>query len=345
MNEYAFKMIEFLASIANSSHSIDIYNNIRRATSKSQIYIIMYHRVAPKHDSWSLGSLSPLSFEKQIIFLQKNYKIISLESLVQSLLLGRVIPKNAAIITFDDGYKDNYLYAYPILKKYNIPATIFLVTGHIGTGNLFWWDKIGYAIYYTNLNQLNLDGIGIFSLRSEKERMNAILKVIEHIKLIPWECANSLINELYSIAEVNYNVDLGKTCIMAWDDVYEMASNGINFGAHTVSHPILTNMSLDQAKWEILHSRNDLEKRISQDITAFSYPCGYFSDDIVDVVRKCGFQYAVDGDRNRRVSPKDSVYQLTRISTVEDFNISKAILCGVLDDIGSIKHKIMANGD
>jgi len=345
MHEYALKMIELLASLANSSHSIDIYNNLRRAIFKSQIYIIMYHRVAPKLDSWTLDSLSPLSFEKQIIFLQKNYKIISLDSLVQSILLGKSIPQKVAIITFDDGYRDNYLYAYPILKKYNISATIFLVTGHIGTGNLFWWDKIGYAINYTNLNQLNLDGIGIISLRSERERMNAILKLIEHMQLIPWDRANSLINELCSIAEVDYNVDLGRTYIMTWDDVNEMASAGINFGAHTVSHPILTNMSLDQAKWEILYSKNCLEKRISQNIDAFSYPCGYFSDDIVDVVRTCGFQYAVDGNRNRQVSFNDSVYQLTRISTVEDFNISKAILCGVLSDFSSVKHKLMANGD
>mgnify|MGYP003824504345 CR=1 FL=1 len=331
--------------MANYSFALDAYDYLKQFFSKSQIFILMYHRVTPIRDSWTLESLSPLNFERQIIYLQRHYKIISLEHLVESMAKGICLPKKTAVITFDDGYKDNYYYAYPILKNYCIPATFFLSTGHIGTGNLFWWDKIGYAIQHTDLDQLDLDGIGAHSLRSADERKMAILRITERLKKVPSEKMNSLLKDLLAIACPEIPIDLGKKLIMSWDDVREMSCDGFAFGAHTANHPILTNMPLEQVEFEILQSKKDIEEKIGQKVTAFSYPGGCFDEDIVGLVQKSSFKCAVDGGRNRRVNPTDNVYRLARIATVENFNISKVILSGLMSDLYSGKCRIKAIGD
>lgn len=92
--------------------------------------------------------------------------------------------KKAAVVTFNNGYKSNYEYAFPILKKYGIPATIFLATGHIDTGVLFWWDKIRYALWRTQQQRLVVDELGAFTLSSLNEKRQKILYVcIISIKL------------------------------------------------------------------------------------------------------------------------------------------------------------------
>jgi len=129
------------AAIANHIAFLDAYGFIRRKFTKSQVTILMYHRVSPVKDSWSLEPLSPQEFERQITYFCRNYEIIPLEGLASCIRQRDTLPERAVIITLDDGYKDNYLYAYPVLKKYHIPAAIFLTTGNISTDKIFWWDK------------------------------------------------------------------------------------------------------------------------------------------------------------------------------------------------------------
>ena len=111
-----------LAAVANHSRFLDAYGFVRRKLTKSQVAILIYHRVSPKQDTWSLEPLSPQSFEMQMKYFCQNYEIISLDGLVECIKQGKPLPEKAVVITFDDGYKDNYCYARPILKKYHVPA-------------------------------------------------------------------------------------------------------------------------------------------------------------------------------------------------------------------------------
>ena len=113
---------------------------------------------------------------------------------------GKSLPEKAVVITFDDGYKDNYLYAYPILKKHRIPATIFLATGHIDTGKLFWWDKVSYVIRHTNVGQLNLGELGTYSVQSDLDRFHTNFIITEGLKKLPNVRKNLLIEKLLNIS-------------------------------------------------------------------------------------------------------------------------------------------------
>lgn len=321
------------AATANHLGILDTYAFFRRKLTKSQVAILMYHRVSAANDGWSLEPLSPQTFERQIEYFCRKYEILDLGELVQFIQQGKSLPQKAVVITFDDGYKDNYLYAYPILKKYHIPATIFLTTGHINTGKLFWWDKVSYVIQQTNVGQLNVDELGNYPLQSELDKSHASFIITEKLKKLPEERKDCLIGKLLSISQVDIPPDLGKELILSWDEVREMNSNGISFGAHSVNHPILTNLPLEQAKWEIIQSKKDIEERICKEVITFSYPNGNFSPEIAKFIQESGFSCAVSILPGKPISSKDNPYELSRIGAIEDFNKFKVVFCGLCGDL------------
>lgn len=326
----------FVAGAANHLGFLDVYASLRRKLTKSQVAILMYHRVSPKQDNWSFEPINPQSFERQMQYFCRSCEILSLDKLAQYIQQGKSLPEKAVVITFDDGYKDNYLYAYPILKKYHVPATIFLATGHIGTSKLFWWDKVSYAIQHTRVEELGLNELGSHSLRSEldKSRVNSI--VTERLKKSSDGEKNLLIEKLLQISGVDISADLGKELILSWDEVKEMSNGGIAFGAHSVSHPVLVNMPLEQAKWEIIQSKKDVEEKLAQPVTAFSYPNGDFNAELVNFIKESGFTCAVAVSPCKLITSRDNLYQLSRIAAMEDFNKFKVMFCGLWGDLKSI---------
>ena len=265
------KMVTPIINAANLLGFIDAYSILKKYFG-SKIFILTYHRIGPNNNTWQYPPTSTSDFEKQMKYLKKTNKIISLNRLAEIIQEGKPLKEKIAVVTLDDGYKDNYMYAFPILKKYNIPATIFLVTGHIDTSNLFWFDKVKYLICNTKLESIKLHGLGDFSLNSMKDRLKSLFIIIEKLKKISDEKKNDILENLVNIFNVDIPHDLGQDINLSWEEVKEMSECGVEFGAHTVTHPILTRISLDQAKFEILQSKKDIEKRLNQSVTTFSYP-------------------------------------------------------------------------
>ena len=319
--------------MANHLALLDAYAFLRRKLTKSQVAILIYHRICPRQDNWSIGTLSPDAFESQIRYFCRSWEVLSLEKLAQYIHHGKSLPEKALVVTLDDGYKDNYLHAYPILKKYHAPATIFLTTGHIGTGKLFWWDKVGYAIQYTTASQLDLGELGRYSLTAEFDRSHIILMLKEALQKLSDERKSFLIEKLLSIASVNVPPHLAEEIILSWDEVREMSNDGINFGAHSVNHPILTQLPLEHARWEIIQSKKDIEEKLGHPVTAFSYPNGEFSPRVIEFVKESGFTCAVSVLPSKLITYKDDPYELSRITPIKDFNRFKAMLCGLGEDL------------
>ena len=163
-----------LATASNHLNLLDAYGLLRRKFTKSQVAILIYHRGCPDRDSWSLEPLSSQEFQKQIEYFCRNHELLSLDQLVSYIRQRKTLPEKAVVITLDDGYKDNYLYAYPILKKYSIPVTIFLTTGHIGSGNPLWDVQVLCVIQNTTIEELNLSGYGNYPLRSRRDKAKAV---------------------------------------------------------------------------------------------------------------------------------------------------------------------------
>jgi len=210
-------IIDIIASIADNFKIFDSYAFFRRYLTKSYVAILVNHRVCQKIDEWALKSLfiNSRNFEKQIQYLCENFRILSLFELVQSIKSGKTLPEKSVVITFDDGYKDVYLSAYPILRKYNIPATIFLVTGHITSQNPFWWDKIAYALDHTSINYINFD-LGKYPHTSQVDKVYAKSTIIKRLKMLPEYQKNLLINKILYKCETKIPSDLGKRLMLSY---------------------------------------------------------------------------------------------------------------------------------
>jgi len=254
---------------------------INRILDKKGFTILMYHKITKDN----------AKFESQIKYLHNNYEVITFDELLKCYKNTKKLSKNTAIITFDDGYKDNYTVAYPILKKYNLPATIFLTTGHIDNNELLWWDKVSYIISKTKIKKVRLEGLGNFSL-SIKEK--AVRKIQKKLKNLDNDKKNSLLLQLEK--ELKVKIPKSSNLFLSWNNVKEMSMNNISFGAHTVSHPILTRMSFNQAKHEIINSKNQIERVIDKKVSLFAYPNGTIRDmstTIDEFLKKAGFKFAL----------------------------------------------------
>ncbi len=328
-----------MACFANYSGLLDIYSHIKNI--KNNIVMICYHRVGP-YKNKSPILLSAFEFEKQCVHLMKSYKIIPLSELIQNILENKPIKKKSAVITFDDGYKDNYNHAFPILKKYKIPATIFLTSGHIGTDNLFWFDKIEYVLCHTKLKDIELDYFGKISLNKQENRWRTIFDIKEKLKQIPEENKNKFIENIVDLSDVDIPKNIGKETILSWDEVKAMNEFGIDFGSHSVTHPILKNMCLKDIKYEINWSKKTIESHLGQPIYSFSYPNGKvndFNDQIISILKNAGFKCAVTTIQ-KMVSPKSDLYKLGRLYSTDDFNLFKLYISGLYTDMSRSRYKI-----
>jgi peptidoglycan/xylan/chitin deacetylase (PgdA/CDA1 family) len=235
-------------------------------------------------------------FEKQITYLVKNYHVISMDELIDRVQKKKRIRRCVAI-TFDDGFKDNYKNAYPILRKHFIPATIFLTTGYIENQHAPWFIKLRYMFMKTKKTDLKLsiNKEMVLPMRTKEEKFAASERIMIYLKDSPnpkrLEMLDKLCMEL-GIDDFNEIDDL----MLSWDEIREMSKNGISFGAHTVNHPVLTKIPLNLVEEEIQQSKQTIEKIIDKPITGFAYPFGQaaqYSSDIFKILQRLNFKFAI----------------------------------------------------
>lgn len=263
---------------------------------QNKFYIIPYHMIEDGPNGFYPETLTA-NFEKQIVHLVKNYRVISLDEIVKRIKIKRSL-RHSVAITFDDGFRDNYEIAYPILRKYDVPATIFLTTGYIDSGTAPWFIKFRYIFMKTEETELRLrldDKNILFPMHTKKAKFAASDRVMAYLKSCPNEQRLSLFDTLCKELEVNEFQGLDNL-MLTWDQIKEMTENGISFGAHTVSHPILSRISIEIAEREILESKNKIEEQIGKPVTSFAYPFGkksQYTPQIFPILHELGFKCAV----------------------------------------------------
>ncbi len=270
MNHYTLKKIVGKGLRYSGAH--DLLLLLSSFSRKKRITILMYHRIGyPKKTSLDsrVFTATPSQFEEQMKFLAKNCNVISFKDLMEK----KKLPQNSVLITFDDGYADNFSVAYPILKKYELPALISLASGHIGNDELFWWDKVAYIIKNTKEKRISVHELGQVSLRDKE---NAIQTIVERLKRINNGKKLIILKQLAKRAKVT--IPKLSHIFLSWEDVRSMSSNKITFGAHTVTHPILTQMTFSEAQAEILESKKTIERHTQKPVFVFTYPNGQKQD-------------------------------------------------------------------
>jgi peptidoglycan/xylan/chitin deacetylase (PgdA/CDA1 family) len=235
------------------------------------------------------------------------------------------------------------LLAYPILKRYGVPATIFLATGHIDSGIPFWWDRVSCAVHHSDREDLDLAPFGTYHFQSTTERWLAARAIREGLKDLPDSQKNSVIEELVSQLGADMPFSLARDMFLSWDEVREMSQNGIDFGAHTVNHPTLVGMPLEQAREEIVGSKRRIQENLDRPAHTFCYPDGRRSninDHIKAILRENGFVCAVYGNPDALVPRGTDPYEMGRLSPRWDFSTFQLTVCGLYPDLMALRRRL-----
>jgi peptidoglycan/xylan/chitin deacetylase (PgdA/CDA1 family) len=255
--------------------------------------ILTYHRVNDDDDPF-FPAVPTAVFERHMAHIARHYCVLTVEGLVERMRRGTV-PRDAVAITFDDGYRDNLTHAAPILARHGLPATVFLATSLIGTGEVSWFDRLALAFKRTAARALTAPWGEPLDLASTPARLAALDRALAVLKAMPdARHADALEQLLDGLGGVDARGV--KNLMLSWDDVHALAGMGFAIGAHTVNHPILSRVSPERAQAEIVGSRTIIEAACGLTPRAFAYPNGRAEDytaAIVQMVRAAGFTCAV----------------------------------------------------
>ncbi|MEW8506765.1 MAG: polysaccharide deacetylase family protein [Candidatus Thiodiazotropha sp.] len=295
------------------------YFDIVKMFQKERVAILMYHRFSEENEQFKI---SRKEFDVQLKYLKGKYNFIKLKDYVDCLYnRGNRLPPNPLIITIDDGYKDNYLYAYPVLKKYNVPATIFLTTDFISEKKWLWADMLNYILTNATDEKFNimLDGVQTdFDISSKSLLHKSQLNLFNHLASIDNHQKNELIDALADRLKVEVPGQVtSKYDSLTWPQIVEMSQNGIDFGSHTCSHPICSRLQEEELLRELSISKEVIEKQLGDDVSLFCYPNGQPNDInklVVDSVQRTGYRAAVTTTYGFNDCTDNDAFSLKRVS-------------------------------
>jgi peptidoglycan/xylan/chitin deacetylase (PgdA/CDA1 family) len=289
------------------------------------------------------------SFAAHIAYLRERFTILSLDELLDLWRTNQFKSDGSyCVITFDDGWRDNYQFAFPILRRYAVPATIFLATDFIGTTRWFWPDRMMLVLERARaqssgpttrdeVSAMLADTVGVrqsvddgsfLSVKSGRPiDPGAIIELCKEGKADEIE---ALIDRLGHVL----GMDLpSERVLLDWAEVREMAAQGVSFGSHSCSHRILTTIPLSEVSRELIESRNAMVQHGVTPSSAFCYPNGNFNPGIQELVRESGYRAAVGCEIGLEGDHPDDPYALKRVSLHEDSSSSDPLLALALSGI------------
>lgn len=282
-----------------------------RGKGKGRICVVNYHRVLRHADPLLESEPDIDTFRWQMRLLKECFNVIPLHDAVMAVRDQRIAPRTVCV-TFDDGYRSVHDLALPVLKEFGLPATVFVTSGYVGENHM-WNDRIIEAVESIPSGELNLEafGLGVYSLRTLDDRKAAVTRVTESSKYLPPHARDELIERLEKMVGDN----LAHGLMLDRQMVVNLAREGIEIGAHTVSHPILTSLSDEEARREIVVGKQQLEEITGKPVRLFAYPNGKvgmdFDERHAHMVREAGFDAAFTTAIGSITSTQDK-FQLPR---------------------------------
>jgi peptidoglycan/xylan/chitin deacetylase (PgdA/CDA1 family) len=259
-------------------------DSLFRYINREKQVILMYHGITRRNYDPAVWTQLPVDiFRSQLKFLKDNYELITLEQLLKATRTRTPLPCRAAMLTFDDGLMNNFTVAFPLLKEFEIPATIFVASDYIGTNEILWFDEI-----YLLLKQLYKQGGNLSDKTlSLGDDMPAIpfgefplSKVLSWMKHLSALRRNDIIHSLRKIVSADLAKEKEDFCYLGWPEIKIMQLSGlVDFGVHTASHEILTNLTSEGLQREIIGSREVIEQHLERPVFSFCYPNGKPDDD------------------------------------------------------------------
>jgi peptidoglycan/xylan/chitin deacetylase (PgdA/CDA1 family) len=248
--------------------------------------VFTYHRIAePSADPFyaPVISATPEAFREQVNWLRDHFRLVTLSQLIAKLESGSSWSQLTVLLTFDDGYRDNFDVAAPILRECGVPATFFICTSLLESPGLPWWDQVAYIMNMADARRLTLarsraDGAPPVIIDLEHmSRSAAIMTVIGLVleEAIPEkEWFLDQLAEQAGVAVEHHR--LGRELFMSWDQLRQLADSGaeLSIGSHTHGHPNLGKLDDASQRDELARSKQLLESHINREVDALAYPFG-----------------------------------------------------------------------
>jgi len=274
------------------------------------VIILTYHRVTETWDE-TLDYSQPgmvvtaSTFERQLTMLKKHFEVVTLGALLKNEGVAGQPARPRCVITFDDGWRDNYDLAFPILRRHGLPATIYLATDFIGTDRAFWHTELIYLFTRTDVSRSLGDELTFRAypspVRDELRRLarggpfgtHDLEPLIETMKAL---CDEEVIEEL--VQALSQRVGLRRPLFqdrrffLDWDQVRAMVAAGFEIGSHGCSHRILTRLPAEAANEELVRSKAEIEHRVGREVEHFAFPNEASSGALVTAAAAAGYRTA-----------------------------------------------------
>lgn len=262
-------------------------------------------------------------FIEQLDDLAKRLRIVSLSEALSSHKPVSDNPKVQAVLTFDDGYRDNYETVFPILKKKGLPAAFFIVTDFLGGDRPLWdWELMAILNNDKKINTIEING-KLLSKKKWETASSFFYRVFCEMKVLDGNSIRGIIDSLKGSSSGASSRDCAQSGFMTWEQIREMGDAGMEIGAHSLSHRSLSGLPINEAMHEIKSSKEIIEEKIGRSCEHFSFPFGSkrdFNDTLIDCVRSAGFRSCLSNVHGYNHTEK-GVFCLKRVIMEEMSNV------------------------
>jgi peptidoglycan/xylan/chitin deacetylase (PgdA/CDA1 family) len=260
---------------------------------RRRLIILNYHRASGEN------------LRRQFVFLRAHYRVMhaeaALEEFFQQGKEARGYPGGPLplVLTFDDGYRDNYTYAFALARELHMPITIYLIPGYIGNRGHFWWQEGSRLVQQAGVEKVSVDG-HIFDLREPEERAHLVKMIDNRARY-----ARSVAEREIFLERIRQELAVAPDAPeeegsqpLTWEEVREMgASEWVSFGAHTMHHPLLECLEDPvELRYEVTRCRQVLEEHLGHPVRSFVYPIGkleHFGAQGLQAVQSAGYDWAI----------------------------------------------------
>lgn len=308
-----------------------------RCFNKSSVTILCYHRIIPEGGLISPQCISSELFERQMRFFASKYHLVTLDDVTSHLAGELEFEGDAMAFTFDDGYEDNYTNAAPILDRYNAKATFFIASEPVLGETCYWIDELSVLLdaLYESTAVIEVPALKDLALRvsqfiiAPKELKRAQAKeIFLAVNVLNEMQKHVLLAALREACRTTGSVPKKTPALMAESQIKALINGGHTIGAHTHTHPKLSNLELDKVEDEIVTGVERLRERFGE-INHFAYPFGKMADipadkaGLFNILQRCGFKSTVTTEDNvlntddhrflvpRKVMSAQSIAQIT----------------------------------
>ena len=275
------------SSAKTAAYNLGLLHAVR-ALKRPSFRILGYHRFPSAHSRLA----------EHCEHIRRYYRPVSMRQVAESLRDRSPLPNHAVAVTIDDGYRDFLLHGQPVFSHFEIPVTVFLITG-FSDGELWpWWDRITYMFQRTQRTAISFDGQAI---RIAGDLIRLAGGVAHALKRLPNAERIARVNELQQLLEVDPPAIAPPDYeALSWDEVRQLSATGVEFGCHSRTHPILARLAdEDEVRMEVEGAKTRLDEQLGFPSLHFAYPNGTRADydsRTLAAVQRCGFVTAVTAE-------------------------------------------------